>query len=137
MDIKVQVTGMKELEKELDRVAREMKDALCLGTEEAARAVGEIVRLRAPGSIKRAVRTKPLPRKDKYPEVTLVGIDYHQAPHAHLVEFGTGPRYHASGKYVGQMPAQPFFRESIDMARGAVAGQIKRRARGPLDKRKR
>lgn len=37
------------------------------------------------------------------------------APHAHLVEFGTGPRYHrGTGKYVGQMPAQPFMRPAFD-----------------------
>ncbi len=36
------------------------------------------------------------------------------APHAHLVEFGTGPRWHESGKYVGQMPAKPFMRPAFD-----------------------
>lgn len=37
------------------------------------------------------------------------------APHAHLVEFGTGPRYHKkTGKFVGQAPAQPFMRPAFD-----------------------
>ena len=36
------------------------------------------------------------------------------AYHAHLVEFGTGPRYHESGRYVGEMPAQPFLRPAFD-----------------------
>lgn len=37
------------------------------------------------------------------------------APHAHLVEFGTGPRYQKStGKFVGQMPAKPFMRPAFD-----------------------
>jgi len=36
------------------------------------------------------------------------------APHAHLVEFGTGERQHKSGKSVGQMPAQPFMRPAFD-----------------------
>lgn len=36
------------------------------------------------------------------------------APHAHLVEFGTGPRYKKNGQYVGQMPAQPFMRPAFD-----------------------
>lgn len=34
--------------------------------------------------------------------------------HAHLVEFGTGPRYHKNGRYVGEMPAQPFLRPAFD-----------------------
>jgi HK97 gp10 family phage protein len=36
------------------------------------------------------------------------------APHAHLVEFGTAPRYQENGKYTGQMPANPFFRHAWD-----------------------
>lgn len=32
-----------------------------------------------------------------------------KAPHRHLVEYGTGPRYQKkSGRYVGRMSAQPF-----------------------------
>lgn len=36
------------------------------------------------------------------------------APHAHLVEFGTGPRHHASGKYVGFVAPRPFLRPAWD-----------------------
>lgn len=39
------------------------------------------------------------------------------APHAHLVEFGTGPRFHKSGKFVGEAPAQPFMRPAFDARR--------------------
>lgn len=35
-------------------------------------------------------------------------------PHAHLVEFGTAPRSHKSGKSVGHMPADPFLRPAWD-----------------------
>ena len=35
-------------------------------------------------------------------------------PHAHLLEFGTGPRYHKSGKYVGQVAPHPFMRPAWD-----------------------
>lgn len=31
-----------------------------------------------------------------------------EAPHSHLVNFGTAERFHASGKSVGSMPADPF-----------------------------
>lgn len=37
-----------------------------------------------------------------------------QSPHAHLPEFGTGPRFHKSGKFVGVMPARPFLRPAWD-----------------------
>lgn len=38
-----------------------------------------------------------------------------EAPHAHLVEFGTKPRYHKSGKYVGAMPPDPYMRPAFDI----------------------
>jgi HK97 gp10 family phage protein len=41
-------------------------------------------------------------------------------PKAHLVEFGTGPRRHKSGKFVGVMPAQPFMRPAWDANREKV-----------------
>lgn len=49
-----------------------------------------------------------------------VGVGYRRgsqgyAPHAHLVEFGTGPRFQkTTGRYVGQMPAKPFMRPAFD-----------------------
>jgi len=139
MGWKVKVKGTKELQKELDKVANEMKDALQLGTEEAANSVAGIVRSNAPvgptGNLRGAVETKPLPRRDGYPEVTMVGVNYKKAPHQHLVEFGSGPRYHSSGRYVGQMPAQPFFRRSIDGARGLVKSIIRENAETPIKRR--
>lgn len=36
------------------------------------------------------------------------------APHAHLLEWGTEPRYHESGKYVGAVPPTPMLTPSWD-----------------------
>lgn len=47
------------------------------------------------------------------------------APHAHLVEFGTAPRFHKSGKSVGRMPANPFVRPAWDGTAEAALGTIK------------
>lgn len=44
-----------------------------------------------------------------------VGVDYHIAPHAHLVEFG------ARG---GEMPAHPFMRPAIDAKQAEAAKLI-------------
>jgi HK97 gp10 family phage protein len=35
-------------------------------------------------------------------------------PEAHLIEYGTAPRFHKSGKYVGQVTANPFMRRAWD-----------------------
>lgn len=47
------------------------------------------------------------------------------APHAHLVEFGTVPRFHKSGKSVGVMPAHPFVRPAWDGTSMAALSTIK------------
>jgi len=40
------------------------------------------------------------------------------APHAHLVEFGTGPRYQKkTGRYTGSMPPAPYLRNAFDATR--------------------
>ena len=48
------------------------------------------------------------------------------APHAHLVEFGTVERFHkTSGKSTGVMPMQPFIRPAWDATNMAALGLIK------------
>ncbi|SPJ27626.1 hypothetical protein [Falsiruegeria mediterranea] len=42
------------------------------------------------------------------------------APHAHLIEFGTGPRYHKSGKFTGAVMADPFMRPAWDKNRARM-----------------
>ena len=42
------------------------------------------------------------------------------SPHAHLVEFGTGPRYDPSGAFRGAMSPNPFFRGAWDSEKGNV-----------------
>lgn len=40
------------------------------------------------------------------------------APHGHLVEYGTGPRYTKAGAYRGETPAQPYMRPAFDTQKG-------------------
>lgn len=48
------------------------------------------------------------------------------SPHAHLVEFGTGPRHHEkTGKFTGVMPAHPFIRPAFDETKGQVIAAFK------------
>lgn len=47
------------------------------------------------------------------------------APHAHLQEFGTAPRYHRkSGKYVGSVMADPFMRPAWDARKGVMLEEL-------------
>lgn len=46
-------------------------------------------------------------------------------PHAHLLEFGTMPRYHRkSGKYVGAVMADPFMRPAWDANSGDMLERL-------------
>ena len=136
MKMRVEVKGIKELEKNIQQMIKEMKDASEQGTVDAANYAAGIVRHNAPGSLKNAVTTKPLPTREQYPPNTMVGLLWDGYQHAHLVEFGTGPRYTAGGAYRGQMPATPFFRQSIDAARAGIKQRIAARAREPIDRRR-
>lgn len=62
------------------------------------------------------------PRDGKDVQHMYVGAS---APHAHLVEFGTGPRFHKSGKYVGEMPPNPWMRPAWDDNRDEVLNRLR------------
>ena len=47
------------------------------------------------------------------------------SPRAHLEEFGTGPRFHKSGKYVGIMRARPFMRPAWDATKQQVLDRLR------------
>lgn len=47
------------------------------------------------------------------------------APHAHLVEWGSGPRYQkTTGRYTGQMPPQPFMRPAWDQGKAGMLDKL-------------
>lgn len=46
------------------------------------------------------------------------------SPRAHLEEFGTGPRFHKSGKFTGAMSARPFMRPAWDSTRAEVLAKL-------------
>jgi HK97 gp10 family phage protein len=56
-------------------------------------------------------------------------------PHAHLVEFGTKPRYHKkSGKFVGQMKPRPFMRPAWDSKKDDVLASFQKIMWGEIEK---
>jgi hypothetical protein len=145
MKMTVKVEGMDDLKKTMLEVLEEMKQATGDGADACAERLAVIVRRNAPDGppnpkrgaglkIKNNVITKKLPDKPGYPSVTMVGIDA-KVGHQHIVEFGTGPRWHTSGKSVGTMPASGFFRKSIDEGRQQIAGIMQTHCRKPIERR--
>jgi HK97 gp10 family phage protein len=43
-----------------------------------------------------------------------IGAKRNKAKHAHLVEFGSGPRRQKNGRWTGTMPASPFLRRAME-----------------------
>jgi HK97 gp10 family phage protein len=72
-----------------------------------------------PGSLKKSIGVKRW-SGSKWAGV-VIGPRWPEGAHGHLVEFGTGPRYHkTTGKYVGIMPPKPFMRPAWDLHRSAA-----------------
>lgn len=90
------------------------------GRRNIERVVSEDARGQLAKSMGRKFKTYPF----KQMTIVLVGPRQPEGRHAHFVEFGTGPRYHASGKYVGEMPAMPYMRPAFDTTRDTVRSTI-------------
>lgn len=60
--------------------------------------------------------------------------DGSHAPHAHLIEFGTGLRFHKSGKGVGQVHPDPFMRPAWDMHSGTMLETLGRNMWSEIEK---
>lgn len=155
----VKITGIKELQ----QLFRQLPDAtgrnaLYRALLKAAEPAASDARFRASadeGNLRKSIHVtrrlqKNQGKKEKRDEAVIyIGVSTNResafyAPHAHLVEFGTGPRYHGmkrktrrvgplgerrristgnTGKYVGEMPAKPFLRPAWD----ANAKQVEQR----------
>jgi len=126
----VKLKGDKELERTIKKLSK------CLEPDEVesvflkgAKAIARDAKSRAPrgptGNLKKAIVAKTLRRIGNKPAPAIAAVDYGKAPHAHLVEYGTGPRYQKkTGRYTGQMPARPFFRPAWDENKDRVLKKI-------------
>lgn len=61
--------------------------------------------------------------KSRYEAEVFVGS---RDPKAHLIEFGTGPRYTKKGAYRGQSAAQPFMRPAWNLKKKAAMNNLER-----------
>ena len=138
----IEIQGLPELNVALAEIAKGMRaDAVEPVLLRAAQMIANAVRGAAPqgptGNLRRSVVGKLLQRRGQGPASALVAIDYRVAPHARVVEFGTGPRLVREkmvmfdrrtgifyGRQVGPVPARPFFRPAAESRMGAAREQI-------------
>lgn len=126
----IKVEGLKELDRALQDMAKSTaKRTVRRAMEKSLEPVAAAARANAPRSkgkgkhivdsiavssklVKAQAKEARGDRESRHLMLMYVGP---KEPHAHLVEFGTGPRYHkSSGKSVGSMPPSPFMRPAWD-----------------------
>lgn len=138
----MKISGIEEVNAALAELPQQVSKATVKkALVEAGEPMAEIARghaARRTGKLARAIgvfKTTAKSQKQSRVKVTkdvadaYVGVGYRRgsagyAPHAHLVEYGTGPRFQKSGRFVGQMPAQPFMRPAYDTDKAAFIGRI-------------
>lgn len=115
------ISGAAELEKVLRQLPGKInEDVQVRSLKKGAQIVAKQARQNAPrdrGDLAKSVTVRKTAKRLRYKDglgLVIVTVRRPQGAHAHLVEFGTGPRERKDGRSTGQMPAQPFFRPAID-----------------------
>ena len=129
-EIEIDVRGLEEAPRKIRSIlsavtSEDVENVLLQG----ARIVRDEAKRRAPvgptGNLKRSLKAKKGKRRGKLFATAFAAVDRKIAPHAHLVEYGTGPRRQkTTGRYTGQMPAIPFFRPAVDATKDQVARTV-------------
>lgn len=131
--LNLRIDGWKELAQQLEAlgsdkdVRKAMRDALRKSAEPMASYARSIAPKGATGNLAKSIsigsqlssrqrRGRRRPTKDEA-EIFVGSSDRK----AHLVEFGTAPRYQKkSGKFVGQVPPQPFVRPAWEATKDRI-----------------
>lgn len=127
---KMELKGARELEEALRALPNRIgKAAVRRGIIRLLQAVADDAQGRVPvrtGRLKEKIAVRPQvsrrQRRGRAKEKGLIEAFVGATPSriAHLVEFGTAPRRHRSGKSVGAMRAQPFLRPAWDSQSGQL-----------------
>ncbi len=142
MSASLKISGFREIDALLQSIPRQLAgQGVAAGLRRALQPVAAAARSYAPGSLDTRIRVAPtikagqmaqsLEKAGKGRRVMYVGST---APHAHLVEFGTGPRYQKSGRYTGIMTPDPFLRPAWDAHKDEVLATLATAIREEIEK---
>lgn len=142
----VSVDGAKELAEIFDELPKSLTDAVIKSAaKKALQPVAELAKatvVRDDGDLANSIaisttlskRQKRMFRQ-KGEVAVYAGPSYPKGAAGHLIEFGTGPRYHkTTGKYVGVVQARPFMRPAWDSLSGKVLEVMRTEIWGTLQK---
>ncbi|WP_315900704.1 hypothetical protein [Mameliella alba] len=128
MSVKMKVEGFREIERALADLPRgTAKSVVRRAMKKELTPIANMANALWPGSDDDVFRISPkVSRSQKGDSKALTGASIVNmfvgankapavgAPHAHLIEFGTGPRSHESGKFVGAVSPQPMLQPAWD-----------------------
>lgn len=126
--IRMQLVGAKELEANLRKLPERLaKNTIDRGLLKVGQPIADDAAARAPRGDGKPVAlhtklavSKTLSKRQrrqsrrKRPGERIVYIGVRPSPVAHLIEFGTGPRYTQAGAYRGMVKPNPFMRPAWD-----------------------
>jgi HK97 gp10 family phage protein len=130
---RAELEGAAELQRLLDQLPAKVqrkvsRAAISAGLTPILRAMRKGVPVKE-GTLKKSLGRKVKAYPKTYTTVGLAGPKKYAAPHAHLVEYGTGPRYDKDGNYAGQMPPNPFVRKARDEQTTAAATAVAKKVK--------
>lgn len=127
MRIDIDVEGLEEASRRIRSIvstleSRDVENVLFQGAK-IIRAEARSRAQRGPtGNLRRSIKASRGKRRGKLFATAFSAIDRKKAPHAHLIELGTGPRYHKkTRKYVGRVIGKPFFQPAVQATKNEVA----------------
>lgn len=130
MSVSMKMDGFRELEKALAQLpAGTAKGVARRAMKKELAPVAAMANAFWPGSAddvfritSRVSRSQPQPKKGRSILNMFVGAPGGRTgtPEAHLIEFGTGPRFHKSGKYVGAVAPTPMLQPAWDANKHAI-----------------
>lgn len=125
----VKIEGMAELLNALESMGQDVdKKAVQVLTQTEAQKIVYLARSYMPedsGLAKMSVKIIGT-KNEKGFTGTLAGIDWHDEHGylAHIMEFGTAPRFTKDGKYTGQIAPRGFMRRAFDSSQNAASEAI-------------
>lgn len=127
------IEGVEELERALNELPRSVGRQVLVRTgRKALKPVHRRAKQMAPNQrLKKSIRTSTKVSASQQRDVSVRGgvtlFVGSNAPDAHLIEWGTGPRYQkTTGRYTGIMPPDPFMRPAWDTQRDEVLDIMRR-----------
>jgi HK97 gp10 family phage protein len=126
-EVSLSVQGLPELYAQLNEMVKsvsgeKVEDAFLVGAMTLQQAVKQAAPRGPTGNLIKDIKVKQLPQIGNAPKSAIVKS---MAPHDHLVEFGSKPRYQKkTGRFTGSMPAHPFFRPAVDANKEAIYTQV-------------